>query len=112
MQIVTQQTPSKNDAILAIVDKVLKQVFGKEATTLIYRYMEHNYSVKRSETGDKIDLFARGLEDFLRSGADIIEGKILEDLNSDCNELRRIELENVEDEAGFVAQMKTFMHKA
>jgi hypothetical protein len=112
MQIVTQQTSSKNDAVLAIVDKVLKQVFGKEATTLIYRYMERNYSVKRSEIGDKIDLFARGLEDFLRSGADIIERKILEDLNSDCNELRRIELENVEDEAGFVAQMKTFMRRA
>ena len=112
MQIVTQQTSSKNDAVLAIVDKVLNQVFGKEATNIIYRYMEHNYSVKRNEIGDKIDLFAQGLEDFLRSGANIIERKILEDLDSDCNELRRSELEKVEDEAGFVAQMKTFMRRA
>ena len=109
---VTEQTSGKNDAVLAIVDKVLNQVFGREATNLIYRYMEQNYAVKRSEIGDKIELFAQGLQDFLRSGASIIERKILEDLNSDCDELRRIELEKVEDEASFVAQMKTFMRRA
>ncbi|MGD0979350.1 MAG: hypothetical protein ABR962_09455 [Candidatus Bathyarchaeia archaeon] len=112
MEILTQQTSSNNDAVLAIIDKVLNQVFGKEATILIFRYMEHNYSLKRSEISDKIELFAQGLEDFLRSGAYVIERKILEDINSDCNLLRRMELENVEDEASFVAQMKTFMHRA
>ena len=112
MEILTQQTSSKNDAVLAIIDKVLNQVFGKEAAILIFRYMEHNYSLKRSEISDKIELFAQGLEDFLRSGAYVIERKILEDINSDCNLLRRMELEKVEDEASFVAQMKTFMHKA
>ena len=111
MEIVTQQT-SNNDAVLAIIDKVLNQVFGKEATILIFRYMEHNYSLKRSDISDKIELFAQGLEDFLRSGAYVIERKILEDINSDCNFLRRMELEKVEDEAGFVAQMRVFMHKA
>ncbi|MGA2308957.1 MAG: hypothetical protein ABSG57_05350 [Candidatus Bathyarchaeia archaeon] len=112
MEILTQQTSNNNDAVLAIIDKVLNQVFGKEATILIFRYMEHNYSLKRSEISDKIELFAQGLEDFLRSGAYVIERKILEDINSDCNLLRRMELEKVEDEASFVAQMKTFMHKA
>jgi len=112
MEILTQQTSSKNEAVLAIIDKVLNQVFGKEATNLIFRYMEHNYSLKRSEITDKIELFAQGLEDFLRSGAYVIERKILEDINSDCNLLRRMELEKVEDEASFVAQMKMFMHRA
>jgi hypothetical protein len=112
MEIATEQTFSKNDAVLAIIDKVLNQVFGKEATILIFRYMEHNYSLKRSEITDKIELFAKGLEDFLRSGAYVIERKILEDINSDCNLLRRMELEKVEDEASFVAQMRAFMHKA
>ena len=112
MQIATQESSSENDAVLAIVDKVLNQVFGKEATILIFRYMEHNYSLKRSEISDKIELFAKGLEDFLRSGAYVIERKILEDVNSDCNLLRRMELEKVEDEAGFVAQMKVFMHRS
>lgn len=112
MEIITQQTSNKNDAVLGIVDKVLNQVFGKEATILIYRHLERNYSLKRSEISDKIELFARGLEDFLRSGAYVIERKILEDINSNCNLLRRIELENVDDEVNFVTQMKLLMHKA
>jgi hypothetical protein len=112
MEIAAQQTSGNNDAVLAIIDKVLNQVFGKEATILIFRYMEHNYSLKRSEISDKIELFAQGLEDFLRSGAYVIERKILEDINSDSNLLRKIELEKVEDEASFVAQMRVFMHRA
>jgi hypothetical protein len=112
MEIVTQQTSDNNQAVLAIIDKVLDQVFGKEATILIFRYMEQNYSLKRSEISDKIELFAQGLEDFLRSGAYVIERKILEDINSDCNLLRRMELEKVEDETNFVAQMKVALHRA
>jgi len=111
METVTQQTSSNNDAVLTVIDRVLNQVFGKEATILIFRYMEQNYSLNRSEISDKIELFAQGLEDFLRSGATIIERKILEDINSDCNQLRRMELENVEDEPSFVAQMKIAMHR-
>jgi hypothetical protein len=112
MQIVTQQTSNNNEAVLAIIDRVLNQVFGKEATVLIFRYIEQNYSLKRSEISDKIELFAQGLEDFLRSGAYVIERKILEDISSDCNLLRRMELEKVEDEPNFVAQMKAAMHRA
>jgi hypothetical protein len=112
MEILTQQTRNKNDAVVGIIDRVLNQVFGKEATILIYGYMERNYCLKRSEIGDKIDLFARGLEDFLKSGAHVIERKILEDIDSDSSVLRKMELENVDDEASFVTQMKLFMHKA
>ncbi|MGA2767837.1 MAG: hypothetical protein ABSF24_05915 [Candidatus Bathyarchaeia archaeon] len=112
MEITRQQTCNKNDAVLGIIDKVLNQVFGKEATILIYRHLEHNYSLKRSEISDKIELFAQGLEDFLRSGAYVIERKILEDISSDSNQLRRIELENVDDEATFITQMKLLMHKS
>jgi hypothetical protein len=112
MEILTQQTRNKNVAVLGIIDRVLNQVFGKEATILIYGYMERNYCLKRSEIGDKIDLFARGLEDFLKSGAHVIERKILEDISSDSCLLRRMELENIDDESSFVTQMKLFMHRA
>lgn len=106
-----EQRCSKNDAVVAIIDKVLNQVFGKEATILIYRYLERKYSLKRGEISDKIELFAEGLEDFLRSGAFAIERKILEDINYNSKMLRRIELESA-DETSFVTQMKLFMHKA
>jgi hypothetical protein len=112
MEILTRQTRNKNDEVAGIIDRVLSQVFGKEATTLIYGHMERKYCLKRSEIGDKIDLFAQGLEDFLKSGAYVIERKILEDLDSDSSLLRKMQLKNVDDETGFVSQMKLFMHTA
>jgi hypothetical protein len=108
----TQQTCIRNEAVIGIIDNILNQVFGKEATQLIYTHLERNYSLKRSEISDKIELFARGLEDFLRSGAYVIERKILEDINSSSNLLRRTELENINDETNFVTQIKSFMHQA
>ncbi len=110
METLTHQI-SKNDSVAGVIDKVLTQVFGEEATTLIYRHLERDYSVKRNEIGENIELFTRGLEDFLRSGAQIIERKILEDMKSDSNLLRRFELENVDDDVSFVTQMKLFMRK-
>jgi hypothetical protein len=108
---ITQET-RRNDAVLAVIDRVLNQVFGKDATILIYRFLENNYCLKRDEISDNIELFARGLEEFLESGAQAIERKILEDVRSECKLLRRFELENIGGEAGFVTQMKLFMHKA
>ena len=112
MEAITQQTHDKSDAVLDVIEKVLNQVFGKEATVLIYKHLELKYSLKRSEVVDNIELFARGLEDFLRSGANAIERKILEDMYSNCSLLRLIELGNVDDEGSFVSQMKLLTQKA
>lgn len=89
----------------------MRQVFGDEATRLIYRYLECNYSIRRDEIASKIDLFAKGLEDFLRSGAYAIERKILEDMYSSYGLLRRIELEKLQ-ESDFVSQVKLLMRRA
>lgn len=62
--IVTQQKSRESNKVSKVVDRVLKQVFGEEATRLIYLYLENNYSVKRDEIGEKVELFAKGLEDF------------------------------------------------
>lgn len=100
------------EQISNIIDRVLTQVFGREATLLIYRHMERNYSLKREEIGEKIELFAHGLEDFLRSGAIVIERKILEDICQSSGLIKRWELEDVADERGFVNQMRTLLQKA
>jgi 5'-deoxynucleotidase YfbR-like HD superfamily hydrolase len=105
-----QQTRKENEKISKIIDRVMRQVFGDEATRLIYRYLENNYSVRRDEIADKIDLFAKGLEDFLRSGAYAIERKILEDIYSSYGLLRRIELERLR-EGDFASQVKLLMRK-
>jgi len=112
MESVAQQVDGKEDKISKIIDKVLKQVFGEEATHLIYRHLENNYSLKRNEITEKIDVFAAGLEEFLRSGAYVIERKILEDIYSNCGLLRRLELERVQEETDFVSQVKSLMRKA
>jgi ERCC4-type nuclease len=87
-------------------------VFGEEATLLIYRHLERHYSVEREDIGQKIELFAQGLEDFLRSGAIVVERKILEDICQSSGLIKRWELENVGDGRDFVSQMKTLSHRA
>jgi hypothetical protein len=112
MESITQQISGKEDKISKIIDKVLKQVFGEEATHLIYRYLESKYCLKRNEIAEKIEVFAVGLEEFLRSGAYVIERKILEDIYSNYGLLRRLELERVQEESDFVSQVKSLMRKA
>lgn len=104
---------NRNDEkISRIIDRVLKQVFGVEATALIYQHLEQNHNLRREEIAERIDIFAEGLEEFLRSGAYVIERKILEDIYSGCGLLRRIELERMEEESDFVGQMKIIMRRA
>ncbi|MCK4434072.1 hypothetical protein KAU92_01180 [Candidatus Bathyarchaeota archaeon] len=113
MQTITQEKNNNSeDKISKIVDRVLKQVFGKEATHLIYRYLENNHSVKRNEIAEKIDVFAKGLEEFLNSGASVIEQKILEDIYSSHGLLRRLELERMQERPDFVGQIKLLTQKA
>jgi len=112
MENIIQQTNRKGDKISRIIDRVLRQVFGEEATLLIYRHLENNYSLKRDETAEKIEVFAKGLEEFLSSGAYVIERKILEDLYSSYGLLRRLELERTQEECDFASQVKLFMRNA
>jgi hypothetical protein len=112
MENLAQQVNNHEDKIAKIIDRVLKQVFGEEATILIYRHLESSYSLRRDEIAEKIDVFAKGLEEFLRSGAYVIERKILEDIYSSYGLLRRLELESVQDEGDFVGQVKSLMRKA
>ena len=112
MKHLTQFASTREDKVSKIIDRALRQVFGEEATVLIYRYLENNYALRQNEVAEKIDLFAQGLESFLRSGAYVIERKILEDIYSNYGLLRRLELERVEDDADFASQVKLLMRKA
>jgi len=112
MENITQQTSRREDKISRIVDRVLRQVFGEEATVLIYRFLEANYSVKSDEIAEKIDVFAKGLEEFLSSGAYVVEQKILDDIYSSYGLLRRLELERMQEEIDFVSQVKSLTRRA
>lgn len=112
MENLTQEASRKEGRISRIVDKVLVQVFGEEAARLIYRHLECNYAVRRDEVAEKIDVFAAGLEEFLRSGAYVVERKILEDIYSSYGLLRRLELERMQEEGDFASQVKQLIRKA
>ena len=98
-----------DDKVSKAIDTVLRKIFGGESTLLIYKYLENRYSLGQDEIVDRIDVFAKGLEEFLRSGANIIEQKILENVYSNYDVPRRLESER--SEYDFVGQMKLLLQK-
>jgi len=102
----------KNDKIFQIIDKVLKQVFGEEATLFIYKYLEQQYSLRQSDFSKRIDVFAKGLEDCLSSGAFAVESKILDDISAVYGACKRINCERKPEMYDFASQMKIALRKA
>jgi hypothetical protein len=100
------------DKIFKIIDKVLKQVFGEEATLFIYKYLEQRYSLLQSDFSKKIDVFAKGLEDCLSSGAFAIENKILEDISSVYGSFSTVVYDRKAERYDFAGQMKIVMQRA
>jgi len=98
-----------DDKVSKAIDTVLRKIFGDESTLTIYKYLEKRYSLSQDEIVEKIDVFAKGLEEFLRSGAYVIEQKILENVYSNYDLPRRLESER--SEYDFVSQMKMLLQK-
>jgi len=107
-----KQKHKYHDKVSTTIDHVLRQIFGNEAALLIYEYLEKQCSLRQDEIVEKIDVFAKGLEEFLRSGAYIIENKILEDVYSSHGLTHRLEFEGRRDKHDFVSQMKMLTQKA
>jgi len=106
-------SPSREeDKIFKIIDSVLKQVFGETATLFIYTYLEQKHSLHQSDFSKKIDVFAKGLEDCLSSGAFAIENKILEDIYSVYGSFSTIGYERQTERYDFASQMKIAKQKA
>lgn len=112
MNTLTKHKHKFDDKVSKAIDNVLRQIFGDEATLLIYKYLENQCSLRQDEIVEKIDVFTEGLEELLRSGAYVIEIKILEDIYSSCGLTRRLEFERRRDKHDFVSQMKMLIQKA
>lgn len=63
-----------------LIDRLLNQILGQEATQIIYSHLESNHSIHRHEIAQKLDSFNGALEEYLGSGAFVIEKAILENL--------------------------------
>jgi hypothetical protein len=106
-------SPKEEDKIFRIIDRVLNQIFGEAATTLIYKHLERCYSLRQEEFSDKIDVFAKGLEEFLSSGAYMVENKILNDICSTYGLESSIDSRTgISEECNFASQMKTVIQNA
>ena len=106
MNTLTKQKHEYDDRASKAIDKVLRKIFGNEATLLIYKHLEKRYSLRQDEIVEKIDVFAKGLEEILRSGAYVVEKKILEDIYSSFGSTPRLKFER-RNKYDFVSQMKT-----
>ena len=102
-----QKQKHENKASKAI-DNVLRKIFGAEATLIIYKYLENNYSIRQDEIIEKIDLFVDALEELFSSGAYIVKQNILENLYSSHGKIHKPEVERTETKLTFVSQINFF----
>jgi hypothetical protein len=68
--------------LLKIIDEKLNDLFGEMAASVIYSYLERRFSLKREDIPQNLGMFTEGLNEFLSSGALVIETIILRDLYS------------------------------
>ncbi|MFP3984887.1 MAG: hypothetical protein ACLFU9_02830 [Candidatus Bathyarchaeia archaeon] len=67
------------------VDKALNNFFGCTATNIIYKYLENSYSIKKNEIARKFGSFREAMQEYLNSGAAVVENEIQESFHSDIN---------------------------
>jgi predicted DNA-binding protein YlxM (UPF0122 family) len=90
------------------VDKTLNRVFGSTATDIIYTHLENNYSLRKGEIAEKLEIFNRALQEYLNSGAAVVEKEILESFYSGLGLFQRAELEGPGN-IKFVESLRTLM---
>jgi hypothetical protein len=100
----------EENRVFKVIDRVLIQVFGKEATHLMYQYLERRYLWSKRDFSEKIDAFAKGMEEFLSSGAYAVENKILDTIYSADVAFRGTEVEGLKGD--FASQIRSAMQKA
>lgn len=106
MQHSDKRTDKYDEMLNRAVDKALNRVFGSTATNIIYTHLENNYSIKKDEIAEKIESFTQAMQEYLNSGAVVIEKEILESFYSGLGLFQRVELEGNNE---FVERLKTLM---
>jgi len=73
-------TQNKQHETFKVVDRILNQILGQEGAQIIYEYLENNHSMQKHEIAENLDSFNRALEEYLGSGAVVIERVIMQSL--------------------------------
>jgi len=72
-----------------VIDKVLNQMLGREATEVFYDHLRTTHSIQRDNLVQELDLFNHALREYLGSGAVIIEQVIHRNLELNEPEIGR-----------------------
>ena len=83
--------------LLKTINDVLLEIFGESATSIIYGYIEKNYSLNQQNITHNLQTFIKGLNEFLGSGARMVQIMILKELYSNFG----FELEQIDDRRSF-----------
>jgi len=87
------------------IDTRLKHIFGETATSVIYNYLQTSYSLPQEKIPERLDTFADGLNEFLSSGAKVVEKVILEDLY--CNYGQKFQVKEGYRFTDYIAELRT-----
>jgi len=93
--------------LLKTINDVLLEIFGENATSIIYGYIEKNYSLTQQNITHNLQTFIRGLNEFLGSGARMVQIMILKELYSNFG----FELEQVDDRRSFADYVNELKYK-
>lgn len=101
-------TDKYRDVLNKAVEKALGRIFGSTASDVIYSYLEDNHSIGRDDVAGNLECFSTAMQEYLTSGAAVVEKEILKDFYSGLGLYRRVELE-VNENNGFTNRLRTLM---
>lgn len=101
------RTEKYEELLNKAVDKTLNRVFGSTAAGIIYTHLESNYSLKKDEIARRLDVFRQAMQEYLNSGAAVVEKEIIESFYSGLGLFQRAELEGPSGE--FAGRLKTLI---
>jgi len=71
-----------DEALLDAVEVGIRGVLGEIGLQFIYGYLERNFSLKKDEIPEKLEVFSEGLENLLGAGAKVVRQRIYNNLFS------------------------------
>lgn len=75
-----------NELVLECIDEVMKEIFGERGAQLIFDCLNREGSLRREGIPERLEVFTRGLREFLGSGAAVVEQAVLKILYSNLGE--------------------------
>ena len=105
---ISKKTDKYEEILNRAVDKTLKRVFGHVAANLIYTHLENSYSIKKNEIAENLESFSQAMQEYLNSGATVLEKEILKSFYSGLGVFQRIDLEENRN-TEFIERLKTLL---